>query len=389
MDIVVLCDPGCEGVAARDVEELLRKVSDPRRGFVIVHDCSPEEMALLSYRSQAASRVLAYITDGELEGVDDILASKKALLAFDYAPFLSETGRFRVTCERHGEHAFQAKEVEEALGGVLFEGKQFKVDLATPDMTVWCHIVDECYVLGIDLSGRDLGKREYRAFHTRRSLRGTIAYAAVRSANHTGKERMVDAFCTDGGIAIEAALFVTRTPVQKFTKEFAFTSMPFAGKTDWDAFFATEDKKGLGEGKKGADGRTDANLTAFAPSVHGVKKARGNAKLAGVDKSFTVTKADVDWLDTKLEEGSVDLVVTQPPCSGKNTPLKEVEKLQDDLFYQARYILKTDGRVLLVAEKRAEFLNAAERHGFALITEQEVWQGGTKLLFLLFGKKGK
>jgi len=377
MDIVVLCDPGCEGVATRDVEELLHKVSDPRHGFVIVRDCSPEEMALLSYRSQAASRILAYIADGELEGVDDILASKEALLAFDYAPFLPKKGSFRVRCERHGDHAFSAKEVEETLGGVLHEEKQFMVKLAVPDVTVWCAIMDECYVLGIDLSGRDLGKRTYRVFHTRRSLRGTIAYAAVRSANHTGKERMVDPFCTDGALAIEAALFVTRTPVQKFTKEYFFTEMPFAKEKDWDAFFEAEDKQG---------GKMDANLTAFASSVHGVKKTRGNAKLAGVDKSFTVTKASVDWLDTKLGESSVDLVVTQPPCSGKNTPLKDVEKLQDDLFYQCRYVLKPTGTVLLVAEKKAEFLNAAERHSFSLKEEKEVHMGGTVLKFLVFGK---
>jgi len=37
--------------------------------------------------------------------------------------------------------------------------------------------------------------------------------------------------------------------------------------------------------------------------------------------------------------------------------------------------------------ERAEFLNPAERHGFVLEQEREVWMGEKKLLFLKF-KKG-
>lgn len=378
MDIALLCDPGCEAYASQEAKRLLSKEAEPGRGYVIIRGCSPDEIALLSYRSQTAGRILALIAAGAVADPDDLLAQKGLLLCFDYAPFLPPGGTFRVTCDRHGEHDWQAREAEELLGALLHEEKGFPVDLNAPAMGLWCRVVDDAYVIGIDLSGRDLGKREYRAFHTRRSLRCTVAFSALAAAGFTGRERLVDPFTTDGSIVIEAGLLATGTPVQKYRKEFAFLTMPFANGRDWDAFFAgTEAASGQGA------------VTGFSPQVRVLKMARGNAKLAGVEKAVALTKVEVNWLDTKFDEKSIDCVVTVPPASGKNTPLKDVEKLQDDLFYQSRFVLKPKGKLLLVTEKKAEFLNAAQRHGFALLTENQVRMGGTTLLFLAFGKGKK
>ncbi len=373
MKIAVLCDPGCEDIAALEVKELIKKTATKKKGYVVA-ECSTEQAAFLCYRSQCASRILAVITEGKIAKPQDTIKNKKIILDFDYSLFLKDT--FRATCERHGSHKWQAREVEEEIGALLHTEKKLKVDLEDADMDLWCKVTGEHYVVGVDLCGRDLGKREYKAFHTRRSLRGTIAYAAVRAAGFSGTETLVDPFSLDGGIPIEAAMFATQLPVQKYKKDFAFTSMPFAKDTDWDAFFAKEDEKATKETK----------ITGFAPQVRTLKMARGNAKLAGVDKAFTITKCEVNWLDTKFKEGEVDMIVTLPPCSGKNTPLKDVEKIQDDLFYQCRYVLKQGGTVLLIAEKKAEFLNAAQRHKFKLQKEKEVHMGGTALLFLVFGK---
>ena len=153
--------------------------------------------------------------------------------------------------------------------------------------------------------------------------------------------------------------------------------MPSFKETDWNHFFTEQD--GVVAEK--------TSITGFSPLLRGLKMARQNAKLAGVEDAVTLTRCELSWLDTKLEKGSVDIFVTIPPSSGKANPLKDVEKLQDDLFHQADYSLKRKGIVLLVAEKKAEFLNAAEQHGFMLSDEKKVWMGGKELLFLKFLKK--
>ena len=378
--VALLCDPGCENIIALEAKELLGKTAASGAlgsGYVTVADCSVKDAATLIYRSQSALRVLALVSKGRISSPNDLLEKKKELLDFDYSPFLPDGGSFRVTCDRLGDQEWRSHEVEEALGALLHEEKRWPVDLKKPALTLFCQSVDDTYVLGIDLCGRDLAKREYKAFHTRRSLRSTVAYAAIRAAGYTGKEVLLDPFMTDGGIVIEAALYATKMSPHRFRKEFAFTVMPIADREDWNAFFTALD------GKIG----NESKVAGYSAMVRTLQMARANAKLAGVEKSTVTSKCEVSWLDTKLDEASVNLIVTVPPTSGKNTPLKDVEKLQDDLFYQAKYVLKKDGTVLLISEKKAEFLNAATRHKFSLKDEKEIHMGGTTLKFLVFGKE--
>ena len=374
LTLVLPCDVGCEEYAMFEVNELLKKDAVIRNGYVIVPDCSLRDAALLCYRSQLASRVLVLIAEGTVQEPESIRT--QAFLDFTYKDFLKEAGCFRVECDRQGEHSFQSPDVEMMLGKEL-EARGMRVELKRPDMVIHCHIRDETYVLGVDLAGRDLGKRDYKVFHTRQSMRGTIMYAALKSAGYTGKETLIDPSCIDGTIAIEAALYASRRSPQRFRRDFAFLTMPRFKESDWGAFFAEQD---------GIAAPT-LRILGFSPLLRSLKMARQNAKLAGVEDVIALTRCELSWLDTKLEKSSVDMFVTVPPSSGKANPLKDVEQLQDDLFKQAGYSLKQKGVVLLVAEKRAEFLNAADRHGFTLSDEKKVWMGGKELFFLKFTRR--
>jgi len=373
--LALLCDPGCEEYAASEVNELLHKASVIRNSYVVIPGCSIGDAALLCYRSQLASRILVLIQEGRISGPEDVRTEE--FLDFDYSPLLTEGGSFRAECERSGEHGFQSPEVAALLGEALHERRGFPVELKRPDMAIHCRVKGDTYVLGVDLAGRDLGKRDYKVFHTRQSMRGTVMYAAVRAAGYTGAEILADPSVIDGTIPIEAALYATKRSPQRFRKEFAFIAMPLFGKDDWNDFFIQQDNAVAAAPR----------ILGFSPLLRTLKMARQNAKLAGVEDSMALTRCDLSWLDTKLEKGSVDMFVTVPPSSGKSTPLKDVEKLQDDLFTQADYSLNKKGVVLLMTEKRAEFLNPAERHGFALSDEKKVRMGGKELLFLKFTRR--
>jgi len=369
--VALLCDPGCEPEAALEAHELTAKTARQAVGYVTLERCTAEQIATLCYRSQTASRIIALIAEGTITDPEELDKIKEELLLFDYAPFLKHGGSFKVECERIGEHNFQAHDIEMKLGELLFEEKKFPVSLKKPDMTLYCAVVDDSFVLGVDLAGRDLGKREYKAFHTRRGMRSSVAYAAVRAVGYTGKETLVDPLVMDGSLVIEAALFATKTSPQRFRKEFAFLTMPFAEGQKLDKIFG--DHQGQ-----------PRPIGGYTNTIGSLKLVRANAKLAGILETLHLTKCELDWLDTKLEEKSVHFFVTAPPASGKNTPLKDLEKQHDDLFKQASRLLSKNGAMLLVVEKKAEFLNPAVRHGFSLSSERNVRMGEKPLFFLTF-----
>ncbi len=376
--LAVVCDHGCEPYAKAESERLLKKSANVKAGYVVVDDCSVEDAARLVYCAQTASRVIAVITEGEIAVPEDVVKEKEKILTFKYDQFLVPGGSFRVTCERRGEHEYQGHDLEEEVGALVHDELHFPVDLKQPAMELFALVDDDSFVLGVDLTGRDLGKREYKAFNTRRSLRGTIAAAAVLASGFTGKEVLIDPYADEGVIAIEAGLFALGRSAHHYRRDFALIMTPIAAGKDWQAFFTKLDEE--------RRMKKEARVSGFTSLVRTLTMARANAKLAGVNDSLTLTKCELSWLDLKIERKSVDIIVTAPPTSGKNTPLSMLEKLQDDLFKYSERVLKSKGTMLIVAEKRAEFLNAAERHNFHLTTEEKVMMGEKQLLFLKFEK---
>ncbi|RME31928.1 hypothetical protein D6789_01125 [Candidatus Woesearchaeota archaeon] len=360
MDLAALCDPGCETFCAQDVQRILGRPATPAEGCVFIPDATREEAALLNYHLLTASRVLAVLSRS---------CDAASLLATDFSPFLVRGGAFKVVARENGE---RAHEVEESLGEALHK-RGLPVDLTKPSMTIVAWRQGASCVVGVDLSGRDLGKREYRAFHTRRSLRSTIVASALFAGEAVGR-RIIDPYSIDGTVAIEAVLAATRTSPQLYKKEFAFMHMPFAADKDWSAFFLAEDSR------RGSE----ASVRCFYPLVRLLKMGRANAKLAGIDKLLSQTKCELRWLSTKLVEHNTEVLITVPPVSSKHVPPKDVEQVQDELFAEAKRALMPAGRIVLIAEKKAELLNPAQRHGFELKKEWVVRRGGAQFFFLIF-----
>lgn len=363
MDLALLCDPGCEAFCAKDVERIIGRAGTPGKGAVFVASATPKEVALLNYHLLTASRVLAVVASGNT-------LDTKRVVAADLSPYRAPDATFKVVARQDGE---RAHEVEEELGAAL-HGQGLPVDLTTPDMTVVVWQREESCVVGIDLTGRDLGKREYRAFHTRKSVRSTVVASALFAAGAVGQS-LVDPFGTDGTLAIEAVLASTRTSPQLFRKEFSFLRMPFAAGTDWAACFREEEKRRTAE----------TEVTAFYPLVRLLKMGRANAKLAGVDKLLTQTKCELRWFSSKLNS-TVERVVAMPPVSSKHVEQRAVAQEQEELFSEAVRALTPQGRLVLLSEKKAELLNPAQRHGFVLRNEWRVRRGGAEFFVLSFAR---
>ncbi|MBM3199504.1 methyltransferase [Candidatus Woesearchaeota archaeon] len=234
-------------------------------------------------------------------------------------------GSFVVRCCREGTHDFKSKNVEVSVGEIIFE-QGHKVDLEKPNTTIYVEVVNDVCILGI-LYKKDLQKRSYKVRLNPASINACLAAAMVRLAKIKPKQVIVDPFCKDGVILIEAAL--------------------------------------LGAKK----------VYGFDESMNNVRNAKVNAQVAKV--KIEVSKAEIDWLETKFSQTSVDCIVTNPPFPARHRSKEDVEKITKEFMHQAVYVLKKTGLLVFVTQDSSLLDKYAEIEKFKLIKKLEVVLGDT------------
>ncbi len=109
-------------------------------------------------------------------------------------------GSFRVDCDRAGEHDFDSSMIERGVGEIIYK-KGFKVDLKEPKNRILVDIINKDCLVGF-LEKDKLCKRDYRVRISNQGLNACLAYCMLKIL---GKGDLIDPFCRDGVIAIEAA----------------------------------------------------------------------------------------------------------------------------------------------------------------------------------------
>jgi 23S rRNA G2445 N2-methylase RlmL len=134
-------------------------------------------------------------------------------------------------------------------------------------------------------------------------------------------------------------------------------------------------------------GKEENNIHALDNLFRNVDAAKKNAKIAGINKSINFSRMDVEWLDTKFDSKSVDRIVTCMPNISKNTDEKSVLKVYNEFFYQAEFVLKKGGSILVCTLNPDEVKKAASEKGFNVEFEREVRQGEEKLNLIKLEKE--
>jgi 23S rRNA G2445 N2-methylase RlmL len=250
--------------------------------------------------------------------------------------------------------------------------------MRNPEVIVFVYLIeDECFI-GIDFCGRDLSKREYKIFNNPYSIRPAIGHAIGRIAEINADDVILDPFCGTGEITIEAALFLTKMSPNFYCKnDFVFRKMPQFKERDFDEMFKNIDAK-----------QKDLKLRihAFDHQMRNMTAAKKNAKIAGINKQIHIARVDTDWIELKLEEGSVDKIITRLPSIPKDDKAKIMMKVIDDFFYQAEFVLKEKGRIVAMVQKKEGIEEPMKKYGFSKIDEREVWQGKEKHWILVMEK---
>jgi 23S rRNA G2445 N2-methylase RlmL len=375
MQAIAITIPGLEFVAEKEINELIKpKITGTEESVVFFRPKDMLDLCVLCYKAQSLERVMLL---KDMITFDDKQQIFDAVKKMDFSDFIKNGLKFKVKCDHIGEHDFNSNEIEENVGANI----KGDVNLDNPDVIVYVYInKNRCYI-GVDFSGFDLSKRQYRIFNLKESLRANVAYSLLRIADYIKKDFLLDPFCGSGVIPIEAALFGSNYPVNYFTKNnLIFLKFDCFRKTDFDKFFEKIDKK--------IEKKNTLKITGYESMFGYVNASQKNAKIAGINKSINISRVDIDWLDTKIDKAKVDKIVTCPPQPTERNS-KQIEKLYKELFYQADFVLKKKGRIILVSESeqgKKMIEKYAKEFKFKIGKEIKIMQGKKPLSILIINR---
>ncbi len=370
MKAIIITYKGFEDIAANEVKELIGAEAKTQESVAIFDYKKFEELCILAYKSQSAIKTIHLLCEfkAEKELNETIDAIKKGLFDVDLSMWVNENTTFKISCKRIGEHNYNSQDISTETGHLIREKINKDINFDTPDIIISVYIENNNGYLGIDFSGIDLSKREYRIFAHPAALKGTVGYCMLRFADYKKNHSLVDPFTKSGIIPIEAALYSLKKPVNFYRKDaMAFKHLKPLENQDWEAFFSKIDGEII-ESQK-------AQITGIDFSMPSITAAQKNSKLAGVNKNITFSRLEVEWLDTKFSEKEIDRIVTNPPEASKRINEKFIEKLYKELFYQAEYVMADKGKLAFLVRNSELIKKCAGLHHFKVSEERKVQLG--------------
>jgi len=371
MQALAITSKGIEDITALDIKELTKVDCTIKDSCVLFKPKKLEDLCLLCYKAQSVSRILFLFEHFEFKNKNDLL-KKVGIEKIKLEKWLDKKNTFRIECERIGKHNFSSQEIEQEIGKLI--PVKNKVELKNPDVVFYVYIFDNNLYFGVDFSGFELSKRQYKVFNHPNDIKASVAYALVRLSGFKSGEVLLDPFCKTGVIPIEATLFASGFPVNYFNKDkLGFLKLKSIKKFN----FNEVDKKIKKNSKK---------VSGYEKSSYYIQSAKKNSKIASVNKYIEFSNADIDWIDTHFKEKSVNRLVTYPPALSKRSNRNDILKLYQELFYQANYCLAKDGKIVVLAKDIGLFKEKAERYKFKVIEKRKVWLGEMGMDVAVFGR---
>ena len=371
MKAIAITHRGVETTTQKELKELLKKDSEIKE-TVALFDATKEVVAQFAYLAHSIKRtgilLDAFTISAEWGHTKNIFEQRISKLA---TKGWLNGKTFKVESERNGHHEFNSQSIMETVGELLLKTTTTKVSMS-PDIIVFVYTVNnDCYVM-VDFCGFDLSKRDYKIFTHPASLNGVVAYHLIREAELKEGETILDPFCGGGTIAIEAALYCNNISPQYFRKD-KFIFLKFL-----DLDVTTLDHPHQSKTK----------IHSFDNQLRYFSATRKNAKIANVEKLIHISKVDVEWLDIKLKEGEIDVIITAPPAVIKTVEAHLIKKVYHELFHQSEYILAKTGRMVVIVED-SHLLTKALPHHLQVTNQKEVWQGEKKFIVVFIKKNTK
>lgn len=380
MKATVITNPGLEKTTSEEIKEILKIDSTIKESVINFNIKKPIELCELTYKSQSINKAILLLSKYTINSIEEL---EKPILKLPIKDWFNKEITFAVKCKKINNES-STKEIEETVGSYIFKNLnnskiQPKVNLTNPDIIFYTYIYNkECY-FGVDFSGFDLSKRDYKIFINSSDVKGTVAYSLLKFAGYKKTQSILDPFCKSATIPIEAALYSTNNSPNFFKKtDFAFLKLNLLKKTDFDTLFKKWDKT---KSTKSTN-LTKLKIYAYDSLLKNITAAKKNAKIANINKSIKFSKTNIEDLDLKFDK-EIDLIASYPPQPSKFNQ-KEIPQIYHEFFYQSKLILSKKGKIALVSTNPDQLKIQSQKQNFKLIKEQKVMAGKQEIYFLLF-----
>ncbi|MBI4017252.1 MAG: hypothetical protein HY363_06190 [Candidatus Aenigmarchaeota archaeon] len=339
---------GTEDTTQKELVELGAADISVLEGAVLFSEQDLKTLCSIAYQIRSATKIIWILCSGK--------------------NILEEISKTELSIVKERTFAVESEitEVGEAeIAEQIIEKTKNKVSLTTPDVLFYAGRFSQTIFFGVDLTGIDLGKRDYRIFLGPSNIKGTLAYSLLKTSGWNETKTLLDPFCQSGTVVIEAALASLQKPTAFHQKK----NLAFV-KLMEENIFSAVDNKIIPEKK--------LLIYAFDPHFKHISATQKNAKIAEVNKCLQYSRQDIDWLDIKVEPDSIDCIVT---CLPAERDLKKGDI--PALFLRSKKIMKKNGTITLLAKtKQQEILDAGK--DYTLKEHRTVWQGQSALSIMMF-----
>lgn len=388
MKVIAIGNIGFEDECEKEILNLCPDANnfEKKSGLIIFNVENLENIAKITYYSQTLYKIFLLISQGdstdELENnlIDDkykIFLEKSLKVFYKIIPSIKtyenseEIKKYSDSIENNNHD--KIVKFADSISKKIKDKLEIEIKISMTDFKTGIYIIeqDKKLYLGIDFSGKDLSKRDYRIFCHKNSLNATIASSLIYHSDifeeikKKSKEiTILDPFCGSGTIPVEFALGLNKISPQRYEED------KLAYK-NFNINFKKEEEK-ISEKIK---------IIGYDNLLPNIKASQKNSKIANINKLIEFSKVGTDWLDIKFNKNEIDYIITDPPLVSKASDEKEILKSYKELFYQAEYILKKNGKIIIICQSD-KIIEFSEK--FELLNKKEVFQGKQKMFVMSF-----
>lgn len=373
MKSALIPETGCEALSATELKKRFAINSTIQNTYPLF-EAEPEKLIEIAYMTQSAKRILITLSTGTFNGTLEGLKLSIQKNMDQETLKIIQGKTFKTECERNGEHEFSSVHVEQATGLIIEEiMPETIVDLKNPEIKLYLNINQNNYLLGIDIIGKDLSKRQYRLFNHPNNIKGTIAFNLLIFSEYEPGMTLIDPFSLSGDIPIEASLYLSNISPRYYEKKMDAEKMSLF--KNINNIIEKLDKKIKKQ-------EPTPKIHSFDPSFKNISAQKKNAKIAGIEKCISYSRSDLKDVDLKFEKNTVDIVVGRIIEPSKHITENKATKIQEEFLNNIKHIIKKKGTINLVVREPQKIIETANKQGFKTIKKLNIKQGKQELTFI-------